>query len=578
LSAAAPRLATFVAELRRRRVFRVAAVYAVVAFVLVQVADIVFPALQLPEWTVTLVVALAILGFPLALALAWVFDVTPEGVRRTRSTRREQRRAASATAPAGEAERADRRFDSIAVLPFVDLSPDKDQEYFSDGLTEELLNVLAKVRGLRVPARTSSFAFKGQNTDIGEIGERLHVETVLEGSVRTWESRVLITAQLIAVEDGYHLWSETYKRDLKDIFAVQEEIARSIVRTLRGELLGEAEAPQVREATADPEAYRLYLKGWHFASRFSADDYRRAIPLFEEAARRDPGFARAHASLSNVWGMLGYLGAEPPAEALERARALAGRALELDPLLDEAYVARGRAALFSRDFEAAERDLRRALELSPAFARAHIALGMLLSYLCRPEEAVAAIRQAAELDPLWAGALNNLASVYSSLGRNEEALACYEQALELSPGSSPIAGNIAGAPDPPLHAGQPDGRHKGVLASVLLRAGKREEALSLVAEVERLREQGHVRLGDLAVLYALLGRHDEAFAALEAGVGEPVAASMASAADIDPLREDPRWEPLLRRVGFPEDAIRRSRELYELRRAAAAGPAEASVP
>jgi adenylate cyclase len=260
-----------------------------------------------------------------AIALAWVFDVGPEGIERTAERGSEAppptplptETAAAAnpsgalaqTAPAPPPAKATPTPASVAVLPFVDLSPEKDQKYFSDGLTEELLNVLAQVPGLRVPARTSSFAFKGKNTNIEEIGQILKVRTVLEGSVRTWKNQLVITAQLIEVENGYHLWSDTYDRRLEEVFAVQREIARSIVQTLKGKLLGEEETPEVKEATTDPESYQLYLKGWHFYNRFSADNARKALALFEQATQRDSTFARAWAGLANTWMRLVYLGA-----------------------------------------------------------------------------------------------------------------------------------------------------------------------------------------------------------------------------------------------------------------------------
>jgi adenylate cyclase len=596
----------FLAELKRRRVFRVVIIYVIIVPALIAFASDAFPALGIPGWVLTLVVVLAVLGFPLAVGLAWAFDVTPHGIERTsagesplaRSPPLATPSAATGTpsassvsalpvessAPAPVVRQGAPSAASVAVLPFVNLSSDAEQEYFSDGLTEELLNVLVKVPGLRVPARTSSFAFKGQSTSIREIGERLAVRTVLEGSVRKAGERVRITAQLIAVDDGYHLWSDTYDRDLKDIFALQDEIARSIVQTLKGRLLGEEETPQVRVATTDPEAYQLFLKGQHFYNRFSPEDTRKALALFEQAVEKDPAFARAWAGISGARSMLAYFGADLVQEALPKARRAADRAVDLDPQSADGYIVRSRVAYYLRDFHAAERDLERALALNPGDAHARNAYGIILTNLCRAEEGIASHRQAAELDPLWTAPLNNLGIINIMLGRVEDALAAYEQALELAPASGPLVLNIAAtlsdlgrhpeaiARAREIYARHPESYSISVLASVLFRAGEKEEATALLAELEVLRVEGKVRSMDLAGLYGLLGRRDEAFAALEEAVAanEPIAVQLASDTEHDPLREDPRWEPLLARAGFPEVAIRRGRELYERRRAAEA--------
>ncbi len=582
----------FLAELKRRRVPQVAAAYAAVAFVVAQVADLAAPGLHLPGWTITLVLLLLILGFPLAIVLAWVFDIGPQGIERTgereapppSSPAHAPFAAAPPPAPAAALRRAMPLPDgpSVAVLPFVNLSSDPEQEYFSDGLTEELLNVLVQVPGLRVPARTSSFAFKGQNTDIREIGDTLGVRSVLEGSVRTWERRVLITAQLINVEDGYNLWSDTFKRDLEDIFQVQEEIARSIVQKLKGRLLGEDETPEVPEATRDPEAYRLFLKGRHFHNQFSTDGYRKALALFGQATERDPTFARAWAATADTWAMLAYLGGIPGRDALPQARDAAARAVALDPALADGYRARALLAYHARDFAAAERDVARALELNPGSARAHNSNGNILNTLCRPEEAIERFQRAAELDPLWAAPPNNQANALVQLGRYAEALGAYEQALELNPGNSSLLRNIAKilsdlgrheeaiARAREVHARQPDSWSNARLAGLLFEDGERAEAEALLEGLERLRRDGQARDIDLVRLYALTRRHDEAFQVLQEAVAadEPIAAQIASDSEWDPLREDPRWEPLLAHAGFPADVIRRSRELYERREAA----------
>jgi len=317
------------AELRRRNVFRVAAAYAVLAWVVIQVTDTVAPVLKMPDWTLTLVVWIGIIGFPFALFLAWAFELTPEGLKREHEVDRsssitsvtgrkldfaiigllavavvflvvdnyvlkddsaDETDAANAVsgAAAGRAS-----YDSIAVLPFVNMSNDPEQAYLSDGLAEELLNVLARINGLKVAARTSSFAFRDKEQDIRKIGDTLKVSTVLEGSVRKSGDRIRITAQLIDVADGYHLWSETYDRELTDIFQIQDEISAAIVEALRVHLdAGPATATRVTNMAA----YDLYLQGRHLRREPRAGNTRKALDLFRQATDADPEFAAAWAA------------------------------------------------------------------------------------------------------------------------------------------------------------------------------------------------------------------------------------------------------------------------------------------
>jgi adenylate cyclase len=305
-------------ELKRRKVIRLVLLYLVVGWVVIQAADIIFPALDIPDWALSFVVVLVILGFPVAVALSWMFDVTSDGVRRAgRSTRRKHVQARDA---AGAGER------SIAVLPFVNMSDDRENEYFSDGMTEEILNALAKVRDLRVASRTSSFAFKGKEFDVRDIAERLGVETVLEGSVRKAGDRIRITAQLIDAGNGYHLWSHTYDREPEDVFEIQDQIARAIVDALKVQLGADQDAPLVERETRDMEAYNFYLKGRYFYNRDHEEDLRRSLDMYREALGRDPRFARAEAGMADTWMHLADDWV-PPEEAYPEAKAAARRAL-----------------------------------------------------------------------------------------------------------------------------------------------------------------------------------------------------------------------------------------------------------
>jgi TolB-like protein len=340
VSEPASKVGSFLAELKRRKVYRVAVVYAVVAFVIWGAAEQLVPGLALPPWVFRLIVLLTILGFPIALVLAWAFEITPDGVRRTEPVRAESAEAPSSP-PLAVTHDVERR--SIAVLPFANMSDDPENEYFSDGMTEEIINALTQLEDLRVAARTSCFAFKGKPADIGEIGAKLKVATVLEGSVRKAGTRLRITAQLVNVADGYHLWSERYDREMEDVFAIQEDIARAIADRLQVTLAGGAGERLVKPPTKSLEAYDLYLKGRYFVNRIvevAGEGPRKGIDFFEQALALDPGYALAHAGIADAYSFLGSTVLRPK-EALPKAREAAMRALELDDTLAETHCALG---------------------------------------------------------------------------------------------------------------------------------------------------------------------------------------------------------------------------------------------
>ena len=318
----------FIQEIKRRNVFKVAVVYIIAGWLTMQVVDVMFPALKIPDWVTSAIAALMIIGFPFALIFAWAFELTPEGIKREKDVDRSQ----SITAHTGKklngtiivilaialgfmlvdkfylsndaADTADGAAvvdikPSIAVLPFVNMSDDKDNEYFSDGLSEELLNLLAKIPALHVAGRTSSFQFKGTNEDLRVIGEKLNVANVLEGSVRQSGTKLRITAQLINADTGYHLWSETYDRELTDIFVIQDEIAANVVEALRLKLLGE-EIPAPSHGTTNIEAYNLYLRALYLVDQMTEADLRNAMEVLKRAVQIDPNYADAYALLAET--------------------------------------------------------------------------------------------------------------------------------------------------------------------------------------------------------------------------------------------------------------------------------------
>ena len=348
-------------ELRRRKVFRVAVAYAIAGWLVVQVAETVFEPLRLPEWSLTLVVVLAILGFPVAVALAWAFELTPGGLRREASGQPAGQDVPAA--PQAAASVAAPPSSSVAVLPFVDMSPDQDQGYFCDGVAEEILNSLVHVRGLSVASRTASFQFRGYAGDIADIARRLNVASVLEGSVRKSGDRLRVTAQLVAAKDGFHLWSERFDVDAADVFAVQEQIAASIAGALRVSLDPEAERHMRSGQTRNLEAYDYYLRGLAYFHAFSWRTMEYARQMFLKAIEIDPGFGRAWAGLAYA---AGYIYLYRTAEEHYRQEALdaSARALECCETA-EGHTARGVALGLTRDYPAAEAQFERALAMNP---------------------------------------------------------------------------------------------------------------------------------------------------------------------------------------------------------------------
>ncbi len=314
---------------------------------------------------------------------------------------------------------------AVAVLPFVNMSADAENEFFSDGMTEELINALAGVEGLRVASRTSAFAYKGRDVDVREIGQRLNVGAVLEGSVRRAGSRLRVTAQLINAADGYHIWSETYDRQLADVFEVQDELSRSIVNTLRPKLVGAGSEPLVLPPTTNVDAYTAYLKGRFFWNKRTLEGYRKGIQFFELALARDPGFALPYTGIADCWAMLGfdYFGGVPPGEGMPKAKAAALRSLELGGDLAEGHTPLGVVSmLYDWDWSAAEQHFRLALQLKPGYVPALLWYSLFLSVRRRHDESLAVIRRAAELEPLALIVHQSVARSLHYAGRYEEAV------------------------------------------------------------------------------------------------------------------------------------------------------------
>ncbi len=442
-------------DLKRRKVFRVAAGYGLGAWIFVESSSVVVPALHLPEVLITGAVIIALLGFPAALILSYVFDVTSHGIVRTAATtgehsqdvRRVSRRGMdfvvigvllvviaylwSASQFGGG---ADDDLTSIAVLPFVDLSQSGDSGYFGDGIAEELLNSLAAVDGLRVAARTSSFAFKNSQTNIQTIGEELNVSTVLEGSVRHEGGKIRITAQLIDVDDGFHLWSQTYERDFNDVFEIQDDIANQIVNALRPKLFGNSDVEQISVASSsDVNAWSLYVDGRHFWHQRTEASLKRALELFKQAIEIDPDYAQAYTGLADSYMLLNNYGFMDLDEAEAYAEPAIAEALSLDPNLGEAYASQGLLLMQRNEYDLAELALRMATQLNPSLSMAHMWLGSVLAKSEGLQASYEEYNRAYEIDQLHPVINHNLALTLANMGRFEDAVAKYEQMLRINP-------------------------------------------------------------------------------------------------------------------------------------------------
>jgi adenylate cyclase len=439
----ASQLRTFLAELKRRKVFRVAVVYAAVAFIVWQAAEIAVPGLNLQGWVLTLIILLTVLGFPIALVLAWALELTPEGIRVTPAAEPPDATAGDeelASAPATEPDRSipvQRASDDrpcVVVLPFANLSGDPENEFFSDGVTEDIMARLAGIRGLRVISRTTAMTYKGSHHNLPQIAAELGAHAVVEGTVRRSADRVRVTAQLIAADRDEHLWAETYDRVLEDVFAVQSDVAENIARALHAELTpGERERLH-RKPTENLEAYDLCLKGMRVGESLNPDGLGKAEQYFHGAIALDPGYARAYSGLALTLGMYGFLGNVDPAELFPRVKAAAQEALRLDPGLGEAHTALAFVAFWHEwDWAKVERELEKALELNPDDPWALGYRGWTFMFTERFAEAEAYLDVALRLDPLSPMRACFLAQVYAYTGRPEAGVATLDRILRDDP-------------------------------------------------------------------------------------------------------------------------------------------------
>jgi len=590
------------AELKRRNVFKVAAAYIIVSWLLLQVSDTLVPALHLPEWFNSGVAFLLIIGFPIAMIFAWAFEMTPEGLKKEKDVDRSQSIAkltgqklnnaiigilvvalvyfafdkfvlapkrdadlVKATQAAAEQlvvsppadtsiEAADDK--SIAVLPFVNMSSDPEQEYFSDGITEEVLNLLAKIPELKVTSRSSAFSFKGQNIDIPTVAKKLGVTHVLEGSVRKFGTRVRITAQLIEADSDVHMWSETYDRELNDIFAIQDEIAGEVVKVLQIQLLGESnDSRQTKTA-----AYTAYLKGQHFLQLESPEGWIAAHDAFSSAIEIDPEYAPAWAGLGQTLRRQANWGEMELKAGTQSAREAVLKALELDDTLDEAWATLARLQwVYDWDWVAAEGTINTALTHGPHNTTALIVAANIAKTLGHYERAIELATQAVDLDPLNAKLMTDLSIVYWEAGRLDEATRVLEHLLSLHPGHTgayarlSVAKAVQGKAEEAWQLVQKESSETAAnwaKAMALHALGRDQEASQVI---DYMIENYHGWMAyQIATIYAMQDMPDKAFEWLEISyeqrdggithiLGDPT---------LNALHDDSRWQPYLLKLGL----------------------------
>ena len=579
----------FFVELKRRHVYRVAIAYGVVAWLLIQVATQVFPFFEIPNWIVRLAVLVTLLGFPIALTIAWAFEMTPQGLKRADEVRPNEyiprwttRKFAAlvvsvailaAGVPLVHLSRNKPSFlsritaasalsqKSVAVLPLLNESGSPDDEYFSDGLSEELISALAQVKGLKVIGRSSSFRFRGQKEDSRSIGEKLGVSTLLEGTVRKNGGRVRIVAELVNAADGSELWSGTFDRELKDIFAVQAEIAKAVATSLELRFLGTQDDSAKNVATKSVEAHNAYLQGQFFFQRRDFEGYLKAVGFFDQAIRLDPGYALAYVERSEAWTWIGDLSSEKQKEARSKATSDGERAVAIEPNLAEAHAALGWARFFAEwRFDQGLAELRRAQQLAPWNPSMNDKLAPVVVYLGQFEEAEKLARQAIEHDPLAYQARQSLARLLFVQGKLNDAETAAQKAAELQP-------TAAGCRRWQVFVAIQRGDGEAALREAELEPNERYQRFELALAhytrrdlpaadeslAELIARDRDVMAYQIAEVYAWRGETDKAFEWLQVSLDNHDTGLLSLMIDplLQGLRHDSRYNSVLAKVGLP---------------------------
>jgi TolB-like protein/Flp pilus assembly protein TadD len=571
----------FFAELKRRNVYKVAIAYGVVAWLLMQVASQIFPFFEIPNWTVRLVVLLLILGLPIALIIAWAFELTPEGLKRTEFADELPKKAPRNRAwiylviiagaisvgvfflgrYTSSKQNAELPAKSIAVLPFENLSGNPENAYFTDGIQEEILMRLAKIADLKVVSRTSTVRYKRSPENLREIATQLDVANVLEGSVQRTADRVHVNVQLIKAASDAHLWAEAYDRKLTDIFAVESEIAKTIADTLQAKLTGSERNAIAAQPTENTEAHQLYLRGRYLWNRRTGENLKKALAYFEQAAEKDPHYALAYSGMADSCTLIPIYSAGTPQDYLPRARAAAQKAVELDDSLAEAHTSL--AYVFYVDFENAQsvKEFERAISLNPNYAMAHHWYGtLLLSALGRFDQAIAELKRALELDPVVPIIGVSLGATYRQARRYDEAIAQLRDSVEMHPEFYWARRFLVLALESKGAAGEAIAEYRkafelnddpvvlALLAHAEVSLGKQSEARQILGQLTEEAKARYVPAYSFAVIHLALGEKEQALDWLEKAARDHDGLySPFFNVDpyLDPLRGDPRFEALV---------------------------------
>jgi len=589
----------FFSELKRRNVYKVAIAYGVVAWLLLQAASILFPTFEAPPWTMKVFVAVTALGFPIALIIAWAFELTPEGLKRTEFADELPQKSAPShawiyvvviagaisvslffmgryTAPNKQGGPAEVVTKSIAVLPFENLSHDPDNAYFADGIQEEILTRLSKIADLKVISRTSTQRFKSAPNNLLDIAKQLGVANILEGSVQRSADQVRVNVQLIKAATDTHLWADTFDRKVTDIFAVESEIAKAVADTLQAKLSRAEQSTIAVRPTENSEAHELYLKGRYFFGKRTVDDFKRAIDYFNQALAKDSNYAPAYAGLADSYVLLPQYSRESSAELFPKARAAAEKALALDNTLSEAHASLGLllATLSTSgiNLRESEREFERAIALNPNYAPAHYWYGFgVLLPLGEFDRAIAEVKRALELDPFSAIMNANLGFCYLYARRYSEAIAQFRKAAELDPSSpAPHLGlgeayELSGQREQAIteyeragnlfsqltHIPPTSDNFLPSLAGRYVLKGERAKALQLLDHYKGPTQRGAAPDFAVALDYVRLGDNNKAIDWLERsyqnkepGFLEDIKVNPL----LDPLRGDPRFEALVEKI------------------------------
>jgi TolB-like protein/Tfp pilus assembly protein PilF len=589
---------SFFAELKRRNVYKVAIAYGAVAWLLTEIATQVFPFFEIPNWVVRLVVLVVIAGFPIAVVIAWAFELTPEGLKRTEVADAEYPlgrspkqawiyiviiagaisvgifflgRYTASRSEGGPLGGSSLPGKSIAVLPFDNLSRDPENAYFAEGVQDEILTRLAKVADLKVISRTSTQKYKSAPDNLREIAKQLAVANILEGSVQKAADQVRVTVQLINAATDAHLWAETYDRKLTDIFAVETDIAKTIADTLQAKLTGLEKRAIAAQPTDDTEAHEFYLKGRYFWNKRTGPDLRRAIDYFKQAIDKDRNFALAYAGLADSYVLLSAYGAGSPQESFPLAKAAAEKALELDESLAEAHTSLGQILVsYDFDFGGSTKEFERAIALNPNYATAHhwYGSGPPMS-LGQFDRAIAELKRAQQLDPLSLIINADLGAGFVAARRYDGAITQLRKTIEMDARFYYAHWNLGEALELKRQVQEALGEYKkaaelnddplvlGLIAHAYANLGQRDEASKRLEQLQQLATRRYVSNYTFALVLMGLGEKAKAIACLERAYSDRVGPDVSLIKVdpmLDPLRGDPRFEALVQKVLAPKNS------------------------